>query len=415
MRFLGLFFCFVILTGFQSEGFGTGFYLPDQNAKAQGQGGAFAAQADNPSAVFYNPAGIAQLEGTQITLGSEFINFQADFENNAGSKQDMNDKWAAVPGIFITSDLCTEKLGVGLGIYSPFGLSTDWDDTGLLRYDAAFSKIEMLNVNPAIAYQILPQLSLGGGVDYYYLRAYELNAMRDYGAVIGLSGAFDGGLSYDADGSDWGFNAGILFTPHPKHSFALTYRSSVTIDTDGKFDATTIPSFMGLGSALSFNASSDLNFPSVVTGGYAFRPIEKLKLEVDVTWLEWSVTDKLEIENEDSGGLLIDKTLDWDDSWTFAVGAEYMVNERWYLRAGYGFAESPIPEETFSPSIPVIDRHVISAGTGYKWERFTIDLAYSIGLTSDRRDIDTNNLSSTVLGSFDILVHEIGVSANYRF
>lgn len=390
--------------------FASGFYLYHHDTKAQAQASAFTAQADNPSAIYYNPAGMSQLDGTQVSINGRLIRLETEYENALGATEDLQAEWAVVPAAYITSDLATEKWTVGLGVFAPFGLGTSWSDTGLLRYVATDASFNMVDINPSVAYQLLPELSIGLGVDYYnvysYTDEFKLNfVVSDADAVT----------ETDADG--WGFNLGALWKPHEQHSFGLAYRSKVDLEFSGDFKIENIPLGLGFPATITYNITMDMTLPSIVSGGYAFKPIDKLKLEADVYWVEWSTIDKAEIIDDDTGLLLSSEALDWEDTWVFALGGEYYLKEDLALRAGYFFMENAIPESTFDPSVPDSDMHAVSVGLGYTIDKLTIDIAYTLGLYEER-DIDNNvgaAVGTTVDGKYDSLIHIIGVGVGYRF
>lgn len=388
----------------------SGFFIYDQNAKAQGQAGAFTAQADNPSAIYYNPAGISQVDGTQISLGTELIRLETEYENSQGLKEDLQAEWAVVPNAYITSDLGTEKWTVGLGVYVPFGLSTSWSDTGLLRYAATDNSFNMMNINPAVAYQLLPELSVAGGVDYYYVYSSISEAKYDFTLA-------DADIKLDTDGDGWGFNLGGLWKPHPQHSIGLSYRSRVDLELSGNYKTKNIPAGLGYPGSISYNASTDMTLPSIVNAGYAFRPVEELKLEFDVYWIEWSTLDRVVLKDDATDNVLISTDREWDNTCVFAVGGEYLVNPELAIRAGYGYAQRAVPEKTFEPSVPDSNIHFLTIGLGFAIDRFTVDLAYQLGLFEER-DIDNDvgvAVGTTVDGTYDSLTHNIGVSLTYKF
>lgn len=390
--------------------FASGFYLYNQDIKAQAQASAFTAQADNPSAVYYNPAGMSQLDGTQVSANGRFVRLETEYESTLGATEDMQAEWAVVPAAYITSDLATEKWTFGLGLFAPFGLSTSWSDTGLFKYIATDTAFNMVDINPSVAYQLLPELSVGLGVDYYNVYSYTSELKQNL--LIA-----DADVELDVDGDGWGFNLGALWKPHEQHSFGLTYRSRVDIEFSGDFTVDNIPIILGLPASISSNVTADLTLPSIVSGGYAFRPTDKLKLEADIYWVEWSTLDKVEIINDDTGILLSSTDKNWEDTWVFAIGGEYYLKEDLALRAGYFFAENAIPEGTFDPVVPDNDLHAFSVGLGYTIDRFTIDIAYTLGIYEER-DIDNNigaAVGATVDGNYDSLIHIIGVGVGYRF
>src|SRR5271154_1304980 len=107
--------------------FGLGLRLPDQDAFATGRGEAFVATADNPSAIYYNPAGITQLDGMNLRVGTYGIYLNDHFKDATTSANTENGIQAA-PQIYYTYGFEDVPLTLGLGVYSPYGLSVDWSN-----------------------------------------------------------------------------------------------------------------------------------------------------------------------------------------------------------------------------------------------------------------------------------------------
>lgn len=388
----------------------SGYFVYHYDAEAQGKAGAFVAEADNPSAVYYNPAGISQLDGTQIRLGSQFIMLDTDYKNLQGVKENMDKEWSVAPDLYITTDFGSEKFTGGIGIYAPFGLATSWSGNGLFKYIATDTSFSMVNVNPTIAYQVLPELSIALGADYYNAYSYLSKLKQNF--VIG-----DADVKLDVDGDGWGFNLGCMWKPHEKHSFGLTYRSRVDIELDGDFKYKNIPAGLGYPSSIVYTVTQDMRLPSIVSAGYAFKPTEKLKLELDAYWVEWSTIDEARINDKDTDALIAVTDADWKDTWVIALGGEYYINSKWTVRGGYCYQQNAIPEKTFNPAVPDSDIHVIALGLGYQYKKIVIDIAYAAGFFS-KRDINNTvgaSVGSNVNGKYDTLAHVIGASVGYKF
>jgi len=411
-KFLALFMVVVFAASYAPCVLASGFYIYHQDTKAQGQAGAFTAQADNPSAIYYNPAGMSQLKGTQFNLGTRIFRLETNYKDSYGNSEDLEAKWQPVPSVFLTSDFTTEKWTFGLGVFAPYGLSTKWSGDGLLRYCATKTSFNMIDINPSISYKFCPEFSLGAGVDYYNVYSYVSEVKQNFMVA-------DANTKLDVDGDGWGFNLGALWKPHPKHNFGLAFRSAVDVELTGSLKTEDIPTVFGLPPVISYGAKTNVNLPATVTGGYAFRPTEKLKLEADISWVQFSNIDKAEIKDRDTGELLSYINKDWNDTWIFALGGEYLINDNWSLRAGYSYQQNAVPEKTFNPSVPDANMNVVALGLGYNKSGWTIDVAYAIGLYSNR-DIETDYYGlGAVLpdasGKYDSLIHIIGVSVGYAF
>jgi long-chain fatty acid transport protein len=392
--------------------FASGFRISNHGAKATAMGNAFTATADNPSAIAYNPAGLTNSKGTNIYLGATAVIPSITYRSPTGISEDTEDQVFFPFHFYISSDFGMENLVFGIGIFSPFGIGTKWDKEGLVRFNATESKLDTVLINPTVAYQLLPTLSIGVGIDYMFSKALLKNMVDQ-----SLFGAGDGELTLEGDGDGWGFNIGALFTPNKKLSLGLTYRNRIKVDINGTAKLKNIaPALQPLfgGPRFKTDASSSIEFPDVLSAGIAYRPTESLTLELDIEWTGWSSYDRLDIDLEDEIPLagFVDSSEDknWKDVGAIKVGIEYIATERFSLRAGYVFDKSPAPEHTLHPRLPDSDQHNISLGLGYRRKNFNIDIVYIAAIYEDRT-VDNTILS----GEYETFAHLIGYSFGYRF
>ncbi len=215
----------VCVTGAKSAQ-AVGFYNPDQSSAATAQGQAFSAQADDPSAIYYNPAGLTQLSGTHVSAGSYLIRMETKFDG-PGGKEHM-EQFNMSPHLYAVSDFGVERWRVGLGINAPFGSHTEWPKNGPLRYAATKSELAVMNLAPTVAWQATEQLSVGLGVNVYYGDT-SLEQQVDFSAF----GAPDGTSRLQGDGWGVGATVGLLWRPHAQHAVAVVYRSPFAITFEG--------------------------------------------------------------------------------------------------------------------------------------------------------------------------------------
>ena len=412
-----------------------GFRVFDQGASATGQGGAFAAQADDPSAIHYNPAGMTQLSNTQISLGVVLAGGQTSFSNSSGIQTDGNfgGTVANPPPInfFITSnmkDLGIDFLGdltVGLGITSPFGLANQYPDNGPFNTVTTSTTLPLIDIKPTLAYKVSNSFSLGVGLDIYtfadFIGSGQLEQHRNSGPEFVPLGIPPGTpLELNGDGTALGFNVGILYTPvrnqeeKPLFNLALIYRNQVTLDLEGEF--------LVAGSALS-DASTSLNLPRIITGGLAYWPIRnesrEWKLEVDVDYADWSSLEDLNVSL--SSGPILPNPLNWEETWVWMIGTEYkflhlsdLPGWELALRMGYTRSETSVPDRTFSPSAPDSDFNAFSVGLGIsRNHKIGMDIAYQ-ATVYDSRTIN-NNIQPTVNGTWDTTIHVGALNLNVKF
>ena len=382
-------------------------------AKASGMGTVFVGMANDPSAIMHNPAGLTQVKGTNMYSGVTAVIPSTEYKSLSGASEETNFKVFFPPHIYISSDLNMENMVVGLGVFSPFGIGGRyWSKRGLTRYLSTESTISTISVNPTLAWQVTPKLSVGLGV--YYL--HSLNTAEKM-VDQSMFGAGDGKFSLDADGGEWGYNLGILVTPFEKLSLGFAFRSKVSVDQEGDAELKNIapalqPSFGG--SKYKTDVDTTVDLPEIVSFGIAYRPTTKLTLGFDVEWVKFSRFDqqtldfKHEVPAANFSDILID--LDWDDQWLFKIGLEYYLNEKFALRTGYSFVETPVPEHTLSPANPDADSHNFSIGFGYKTGKWIVDSFYCVGIYRDR------NVNNDILsGKYENFCHYIGLSVGNKF
>ncbi len=386
---------------------------PIHGSKGAAMGTAFSAIADDPSAIVSNPAGLIQLEGTNIYGGNSFVIPSTTFKGASGQEEETDFQIFFPPHAYVSSDFAGRDLRLGLGIYSLFGIGgRKWDRDGSLRYLSIKNQIATVNINPTVAYRVLPSLSAGFGVDLMYSRNEATRKVNQ-----SLFGALDGDTNLKMDGWGLGVNAGILFTPDEKLSFGLAYRSRIKIRHKGRMDLNNIavalqPSFGG--SRFKTDVTNTMTFPDIFTLGAAYRPSKALTVTVEAEKMRWSSFRKagiaLDREVLEAGLTDISNDLGWKDIWILKAGAECKVNDKLALRGGYSYVGTPVPEKTLEPGNPDSRQHNISLGFGYKFDKIVIDFFYMAGFYANRK------VGNAILsGSYDNFVHTTGISVGYRF
>ncbi len=386
---------------------------PVHGAKAAGMGTAFVGLANDPSAIMHNPAGLTQLKGTNMYGGGTVVIPSTEYVSPTGQSEETDFKVFLPPHFYISSDFNMEDIVLGLGIFSPFGIGGRyWSEDGLTRYISTESTIATISVNPTLAWQVTPKLSIGFGV--YYLHSFNTaEKMLDQS----MFGAPDGKFSLDADGGGWGYNLGILVAPFEKLHFGFAFRSKVSVDQKGDAELENIaPALQPVfgGSQFKTDVETSVTLPEIVSFGIAWKPATRLTLAFDVEWVRWSrfnqqiIDFKNEIPAAGLSDILVD--LDWNDQWLIKFGLEYYLNESFALRTGYAFVETPVPEHTLSPANPDEDGHNFSIGFGYKIGKWIVDGFYMVEIYKDR-DVNNNILS----GEYKNIAHFIGFSIGNKF
>lgn len=397
----------------------SGFALLEQSASRLGTAFAgTAAAADDATTVFFNPAGMTALSQPEGVVSTSGIDIGSEFRNDSsvpafaqplgGSGGDAGD-WNFVPAAYFALP-AGDNLAFGIGVNAPFGLKLVYDADWIGRFQALHSEISTLNINPSVAYRIGERISLGAGIDFQRLDA-ELTNDVNYSAVVAqgvqqLVGAgqlppatgaaivaANAGLAGHArvrgDDDAWGFNLGALFELSDQTRLGLSYRSSIdyTVGATISFAAPTGADAIANGIIAAASAAGaplasgpvrvDLELPDSATVSLEHRFGEKYALLADVAWTGWSSIQELRIVR-DSGTTVSVTPERWKDTWRYALGATYAMNDALTLRAGVAFDETPVPDETRTPRLPDTDRTWVAVGA--RWQASTsllMDFGYA--------------------------------------
>lgn len=425
--------------------------IMDQSASGIAQSNAVVAQADDPSALYYNPAGMTQLQGVQISVGTVLIGGSSFFRNSAGqtAKSSFDGSVAYPPpsNFYITAnlkDLGVNRFGdltVGLAVLSPFGTLMRWPDNSPFNSARTFAALEMFDIKPTIAYKVNDQLSVGAGLDVYtFFNFWGEGHLERQSIGLPLAGA---GQKAELNGRDsaTGFNLSFLYTPFrnsggkPLVNIGFIYRSQATIHITGQYL---------VNGAVQADMAQTLVLPQILTGGMAIWPVRdedhEWKLELDVDYTGWKSVRNLDVRL--STGTLLASPQNWRSTYTVLIGTEYKwlhppVLPDWELalRGGYWNSQTPIPDSSFNPEIPDSDNHSISVGLGFlckgrgqflglfecgrsgggkfRPEAFALDTAFQV-LLYDPRTV-TGNVNSTVNGDYKTTFYVGSVNLRVNF
>jgi len=386
---------------------------PLDGAKAGAMGAAFVGLADDPSTIAHNPAGLSNLEGTNIYGGLSTVIISTEYESLSGQTEETESPLFFPPHLFLSTDALCDELFFGVGIRSPFGIGgTKWDRQGLTRYVSTESIIGTLSFNPTVAWKPFPNLSIGLGA--VYMGAWDIEEQMVDQSMVGGG---DGKLSFEGDGDGWGYDLGILLFPDKRLSIGLAYASrvKVTISGDTKLEgiASQLQPAFG-GARFKTDTKARVEFPEMASLGFAYRPTKALTIALDFEWVGWSVFDEgtydFKDEVPEAGFVDLTSNLDWDDAWRIKVGMDYKMNDCLSLRCGYGFLGGQVPEQSLSPAFPSADNHNVSVGVGYRTGPWIIDAFY---LAEIFKDLSVDN--AILSGSYESFHHFIGFSVGYGF
>jgi long-chain fatty acid transport protein len=406
--------CFCI-----SNAHGAGFALIQQGTAAMGQGNAFVADASDPSAIFYNPAGLNQMKRAQVYVGS-FLNYPDRDFSGGGEDSQTNHRLYKSLTTYLTIPV-HDRVALGVGFFSPFGLGTAWPPTWAGRYLTTFSKLQTYTLNPAISVKVLNNLSLAAGVDFLWSRV--LLKRKTPVAFRGVT-LPDGEVTLTGDGSGTGYNFGVLYEPLSGVKLGAAYRSKISVNHNGEI-TTHLPA--PLPSGVPIPGSADLTYPASLTMGISYSRLVPFTFEFDATWTGWSSYSKLKTDFDQpiavNGVFTNTSTIpkNWNDVWAFRFGANYEIMEGMKVRAGYIYDMTPVPDSSFDPQVPDANRHIFTLGGDIKvLTRFTLGIAYNFILAESRtksNSIPVNGVPAPLQanGTYNSNVHSLGLSCSFQF
>lgn len=404
----------IVLVVMSSAAYAGGFRIEAQGAAALGQGLAFSASAEDPTAVYYNPAGLTRLPGTQVALNGEWIGITSHFTNRnatppfiAAGQTERDNNPSSFPVGFYASSALRANVAFGLGIFTPYGLALDWPPNGNTQFTITHVRLQTIDVNPVLAVRVSRGLSVAVGLDL-------IKATADLERAALLPGPTVSPFSLsDADDVGRGITVALGGTPSDAWAWGVTYRSQVRLNLQGRahLDATSITP------AIEDDASIALTLPNTVSAGVTYSPITRWALAADGVWTDWSSTDRLDLATPNPF-LAADPSATsvraWRDTWGARFGIRYRFDSGWVVRTGYYWNPTPIPGQTLDALLPDANRHEVTVGTGYAWERTRVDLAYAHVFLVDRTT-ETNVNDPSAAGTYRSHIDLVAITVSYRF
>lgn len=382
-----------------------GFYIQEQSVS--GLGSAFSGSVTNiedPSTVYFNPAGMTKVKGMQAQAGAHLLIPSADL-TDTGSTQNVGLGGGPISGGdggnpyepspvsngFFTYQI-NDQFWAGLGVSAPFGLANEYDEGWSGRYDSVKTELLTIDIQPSVAFKVNDQLSLGAGLNIQYADAELTNTVSDTAEGLGT-----------LEGDDWsyGYTLGVQYAPWESTVFGASYRSAISHTLEGRTSVEGTAS-----SDFDISGEADLGLPDIATFGVSHGVNDKLTLQAQATWFGWNnFEDITTVAGEAIPGLGVAEgdgfssiTQNYQTSWAFAAGAEYDYSEDWTLRAGVQFDETPTTDEYRTTRTPDGDRTWLSTGATYSInDKMDLDLAATyIWLDDEEVNVTRNNTFSAL-------------------
>ncbi len=448
------------------QALGSAFALQEQNASGLGHayaGGA--AAAEDVSTIWFNPAGLVRLSTAQVIVAGNLICPSTKFSDDGGSKnatfQPLGGNGgdagscAFVPNLYLGVPF-TDKWSFGLAVNVPFGLKTEYDSNWLGRFQAVESKLETVNINPALSYEVTKNFTVGAGASWQRVKATLTNQVNYAGVfaqgvgglvangtipaaaaptLIGSAAGLESGANVNGDDSAWGWNVGVLWQATPQMRIGAAYRSPIkyTINGTASFNNPSSvgalpPTLAPVGALLvngvnstilnNGNVSLDLKMPETANVSVFYQLDNKWDLMADLQYTGWSSIQQLQVVRS-TGSVLETLPENFRNTWRGSVGASYRYNDMWTLRGGLAYDQSPVNSTDRSPRLPDNNRTWIAIGSQYRANaNWAFDVGYAY-IFVDNASINNNGGSTAqnglISGSYKANVNLLGAQVTYTF
>ncbi|EHE6923830.1 outer membrane protein transport protein [Vibrio cholerae] len=406
-----------------------GFQLAEYSATGLGRAYAGeAAMADNASAQWRNPAMLTYLEGTQVSAGAIYVNPNVDVEGTVNHAQlgkthaSSNDfaHDAVIPNFYLSHHL-NEQVALGFALGTNYGMETDLGTEFAASHFGSQASVISKEANLNIAYQILPQLSIGGGVRYvmgeghFGATAPAKNLIRHPVTNNVMTLPKGTTLKYmEGEDNSWGWQVGSAWQINQDHRVGFAYKSEVVMDFEGHAEGVSYGSYKPGMMSVTLPATAELA---------SFHQLnDQWAIHASINWTDWSSFKELTAVFPEKSDLI--KSENWEDNYRFALGTTYQYDAKLALRAGVAYDTSAVDDKNRTATIPETDRTWVSVGGSYvATPQLTLDAGFTyifakdatINEPRDASDQTAAAIGGAFTGNVSGNVWLIGVQANYRF
>lgn len=408
----------IISSCLASSAMAGGYRVATQGQQALGMGHAGVAMSDSAEVVFFNPAGMIRLEAdTDFTGGITLLESENIYQNEQANVGAETDNPLATPINGYYSKRFSGDLSWGLGVYTPYGSSVEWETDWPGSHLVNTIELKTLFVQPTIAFRINETYSVGFGLAY-------VSGLVDFNRNLSTSLTDANGdrsnVTIDASGVDgWSGNWGLMAKVNDELTLGVNYRSEVTLEARNESaDFENIPSSLQ-STFPDTEFDADLILPAELTLGLSYEISDSTTLAFDINRTFWSAYEDLTVEFDNDAGTSVNLR-NYKDASIFRIGVQHQLNEQWILRGGIYFDESPVRDGYFAPETPRTDSIGYTAGASYQYsENLQFDVSLLI-LTFDEIDnsydfYEENGNTIPFEGTYDASANSIGFGVSYRY
>ena len=397
---------------------GEGFRNPPVGGFGLGRAGGRFAHVEDASAVAHNPANLVDLRESEVDFAPTMIYASVDYASagGVGGVERSQHPWNFFPNVFaaIPNQGPGGRWAFGVGLTTPYGVSSEWNPQGGLHYSTAhFAELITLSASPAVAYKVSESVQVGVAANLYWSQI-QFRQFYPWALLTQNPAQPEGLAALKGDGTGVGVTVGASWDLAEGHRLALSYRSMTDIDYSGDFHVSHFPTEAG---ALGFSDHSpfktQVGFPNIVGVGYGIRLGHRARLELSGEWVEFSRFDAPPLDIGVNNALLPSRIVaeEWRNTFTAGLAGDWDLGDGWSWRAGYQYYETPVPDRTFSPVIPDSNQHALTTGFSYRCGKHRFEVSYG-KIFYETRTISP--LDNAIFGGrYEFDVHLI--SAGYSF
>lgn len=416
----GLLVLFLVTIFSVTSLFANGLSLNSIGPRALGMGGAMVGLADDPTAIYWNPAGLAGQNSSLYAFGTDIIPFGTYKANSSDfgyppdyfvidAKTKANNY--ASPNLFANYNM--GKLALGLGIFVPAGLGAEYKGADLIPISGGdlewMSKIAVIDIAPTVAYKINDMFSFGLTGNIFY-GMFDMKRPSTYTDSTGLHGVQ---YTESSTGTGFGVSGGLLCKLSDMIQFGVSARTEIKVTMSGEAENALMQAQGGLATT---DFDRDVAWPLWAAFGIAVKPMDKLTITADAQYSQWAKSEKeFHTDFKDPVWKAVtaatgDDTfvLDWKDCTQLRFGLEYMASEKLAVRAGYYYDPAPAPDETLTILFPSSTNNVVTGGLGFCAGKFDIDLGFEY-LMGKERDVTLSTHNMPGKHKLDIFAFNLAI------
>lgn len=358
------------------------------------------------SSIFYNPGALAMMKAkTNFQLGASGILSNVTFQKSATNYQANTDNPLGTPFYFYGARKVTDNLTVGVGVYTPFGTTSKWEDDWAGRFLVQNISLKAIFVQPTVSYKINDMISVGAGFVY---------AMGDVELNKALSYNDNSSVNIKGSTNSIGYNLGVYIKPIEELSIGIDYRSEVVMEMEEGDAVFTIPASLSGTIPENNKFSASLPMPANLDVGFAYQLTEDFMLAAEINYVFWSIYDSLNFTFEENGEMLNSNNPRlYENKMIIRLGGQYILNDNFTLRVGGYYDPSPTNEDYFTPETVSLNTTAFTFGFTYKpIKNLCIDVSYLhiMGEEADK-SYDPANFSGTY--KTQAAIPGFGISYNF--